>query len=129
MICPWCDTEYPIEFFEEHHLNHIHEDDRPENKIMICVKCHKRHHKESGYDTVILKKNDVTPKTLEEMMVQIDREVFLKVYREHQEDAFKNNIDRDQEGKLKEWIENNGKTLFCGQRYMGFGWKGNQEEK
>jgi len=127
MFCPWCEKDYPDEFFEEHHLNHIHEDDRPENKIMICVKCHMRHHKECGYDTVIIKKSDYIPKTLEDQMAQIDREVFLKVYREHQEKAFKNNIDRDQDGKIKEWVENDGKILFVGESYNGFSWNGDKK--
>ena len=120
MICPWCEKDFPVEFFEEHHLNHIHEDDRPENKITICVKCHKRHHKESGYDTVILKKNNVTPKTLEEQMAQIDREVFLKVYREKQEDVFRCNINEQNNNVLQKWIKDNAITSFVGMLNMGF---------
>lgn len=91
-LCPWCNTEYPNEFFEEHHKNHIHEDNSPENLIDICVKCHKRHHFESGYDTVILKKNDVKPRTLEDEMIAIDREEFLKAYRNRQGGIFKDKM-------------------------------------
>jgi Zn-finger protein len=125
MICPWCDEDYPVEFFEEHHLNHIHADDRPENKINICVKCHIRHHRESGYDTIILKKSDVTPKTLEEQMAQIDREVFLKVYREYQERVFNTTINRvDKEETINNWLGNGAKTPFVGVKDIGFNWKG-----
>ena len=127
MICPWCDTEYPIEFFEEHHLNHIHEDDRPENKIMICVKCHNRHHKECGYDTVILKKNDVTPKTLLDEMVKIDREEFLKIYRETRRSVFKFDID-DSNKQLESWVETNGKLPYEGKPSKGFSWKASDEK-
>jgi hypothetical protein len=84
-LCPWCNTEYPEEFFEVHHINHIHEDDSPENRITICVKCHKRHHRESGYDTVIIKKNSFVPKTLMEEMISIERIVFLQEYRKYAE--------------------------------------------
>jgi hypothetical protein len=84
-LCPWCNTEYPEEFFEEHHINHIHEDDSEENRITICVKCHKRHHRESGYDTVIVKKNSTVPKTLMEEMVIIERGVFLQEYKKYAE--------------------------------------------
>ena len=83
--CPWCNTEYPEEFFEEHHLNHIHEDDSEENRIIICVKCHKRHHRESGYDTIIVKKNSVVVKTLKEEMASIERSIFLQEYRKYAE--------------------------------------------
>jgi hypothetical protein len=122
MFCPWCEKDYPDEFFEEHHLNHIHEDNRPENKIDICVKCHKRHHKESGYDTVIIKKSDYIPKTLEEQMAQIDREVFLKVYRSSQENMFINTINRkDKQEEIKKWVESEGKTPFTnGIKNCGF---------
>lgn len=126
MICPWCEEDYPVEFFEEHHLNHIHEDDRPENKINICVKCHMRHHKECGFDTIIIKKSDFIPKTLEEQMAQIDREVFLKVYRQSQETMFINNIDReDKEEVIKKWVESGAKTPFVGiNKSYGFNWNG-----
>lgn len=129
MICPWCEEDYPVEFFEEHHLNHIHEDDRPENKINICVKCHKRHHKECGYDTVIIKKSEFIPKTLEEQMAQIDREVFLKVYRQSQETMFINNINReDKEEVIRKWVEGGAKTPFVGiNKSSGFNWKGNNK--
>lgn len=121
MICPWCEEDYPVEFFEEHHLNHIHEDDRPENKINICVKCHKRHHKECGYDTVIIKKSDFIPKTLEEQMAQIDREVFLQTYRESRKNVFDEDI-RNNDDKLYEWVKNNEKTPYCGKPDKGFSW-------
>jgi hypothetical protein len=109
-----------LNFFEEHHLNHIHEDDRPENKIMICVRCHNRHHKECGYDTVILKKNNIKPKTLEEQMVQIDREEFLKSYREKENDVFRCNIGEQNNNALQEWVKNNATKPFIGVLNMGF---------
>jgi len=115
-LCPWCNTEYPDEFFEEHHKNHIHEDNSSENLIEICVKCHKRHHCESGYDTVILKKNDVKPRTLEDEMIAIDREEFLKVYRERQSGIFKNLLQQHKkiEGDILEWIVSLDHRLFSG---------------
>jgi hypothetical protein len=121
-LCPWCNTEYPIEFFEEHHKNHIHEDNSSENVIEICVKCHKRHHFESGYDTVILKKDFVKPRTLKDELVQIDREEFLKAYRERQCKVFKHNLDatKDVEEDISKWIEIGGKDLFVGKGDLGF---------
>lgn len=87
-LCPWCSIEYPVEFFEDHHKNHIHEDNSEGNVINICVKCHRRHHIESGYDTVILKKDTVKPRTLEDLMLDIDRDEFLKEYREYKGKIF-----------------------------------------
>ena len=133
MLCPWCEKEYPDEFFEEHHKNHIHEDNRPENKIMICVKCHTRHHKECGYDTVIIKKDEYKPKTLEEQMAQIDREVFLVSYREYQKSVFDYNIKRnaDNNNDLIKWISDGAKSPFHGIPNPGFRYRerdDNQEE-
>ena len=130
MLCPWCEKEYPDEFFEEHHKNHIHEDNRPENKIIICVKCHTRHHKECGYDTVIIKKDEYKPKTLEEQMAQIDREVFLVSYREYQKKVFDENISSNGKKKenLEKWIESDGSNPFKGERYSGFNWVGEDKK-
>jgi len=116
-LCPWCNTEYPNEFFEEHHKNHIHEDNSPENLIDICVKCHKRHHFESGYDTVILKKNDVKPRTLEDEMIAIDREEFLKAYRERQGKVFSDKMQSTEELEedLANWIKDDIHEPFCGE--------------
>jgi hypothetical protein len=114
-FCPWCNTEYPEEFFEVHHLNHIHEDDSEENRITICVKCHKRHHRESGYDTVIIKKNSFVPKTLMEEMVIIERSVFLQEYRRYAEKKMTNQLGKmynspdERYKELLEWIEKDGK--------------------
>ncbi len=97
--------------------NHIHEDNSPENLIEICVKCHKRHHFESGYDTVILKKNEVKPRTLEDEMVAIDREEFLKVYRERQSGIFKDKMGttKESEEDLIKWVRNNDdREIFSG---------------
>ena len=101
MICPWCDRDYPVEFFETHHKNHVHNDDRPENRISICVKCHQRHHRESGYDTIIIKKDEYNPKTLEELMADITREEFLKAFRIHQSNVFEKYFA----GNKDEWKE------------------------
>jgi len=107
-LCPWCNTEYPEEFFEEHHINHIHEDDSEENRITICVKCHKRHHRESGYDTIIVKK------TLIEEMISIERGVFIQEYRGYAEKKMKCQLEklygseRERCTKILEWIEKNG---------------------
>lgn len=30
----------------EHHINHIHEDNRPKNRCLVHRDCHKRHHRE-----------------------------------------------------------------------------------
>lgn len=113
MICPWCDLDYPVEFFETHHRNHVHNDDRPENQILICVKCHKRHHFESGYDTIIIKKDEYKPKTMEELMIDIDREAFLKKYRENQEALFHEAL-LCKLGKetLTKWISDNASHSF-----------------
>jgi hypothetical protein len=127
--CPWCNTEYPEEFFEEHHLNHIHEDDSEENRIVICVKCHKRHHRESGYDTIIVKKNSFVPKTLTEEMVSIERNVFLQEYRKYAEKKIEyvlfkelltegfgiENRDKKQSEKCKvlsEWIKKDSDSVL-----------------
>ena len=124
-LCPWCNTEYPEEFFEEHHRNHIHEDNSPENIIIICVKCHKRHHFESGYDTVILKKDFVKPRTLNDELIQIDREEFLKAYRGRQNLVFMNNFNaiKDVEEHLKKWVEDGANSPFSGKSNSGFNYK------
>jgi hypothetical protein len=113
MICPWCDGDYPVEFFGIHHRNHIHNDDRPENQILICAKCHQRHHKESGYDTIIIKKDEYKPKTMEELMIDIDREEFLKSYRTHQAISFGRNLDI-QKDPLSAWIKEGCSKPFIG---------------
>jgi hypothetical protein len=109
MICPRCNTDYPVEFFEEHHKNHIHNDNSEGNVVVICVKCHKRHHMESGYDTIILKKDSYQPRTLEDIMVEIDREEFLKAYRGRLVRIFNQSIIQSQEidESLLEWIKSN----------------------
>ena len=115
MICPRCNVDYPSEFFEDHHhKNHIHNDDSEENIITICVKCHKRHHFESGYDTVIIKKDVFEPKTLQDKMIEINREEFLKRYRERQSSVFNELIrsNKKLEGDIKIWIESNGVGIF-----------------
>lgn len=78
--CEWCNRELDDEFVEVHHRNHIHEDDRPENRVEICIKCHQRHHRETGYDTIIIKKGEYKPKTLEDDVQEITRRVFLQNY-------------------------------------------------
>lgn len=116
--CPWCNNEYPEEFFEEHHLNHIHDDDSEENRIVICVKCHKRHHRESGYDTIIIKKNSFVTKTLLEEMVSIERDVFLQKYRRYSEkkmsselvELYTSGIENEKCKTLSEWIEKDADT-------------------
>jgi Zn-finger protein len=111
MICPWCNTEYPIEFFEVHHKNHIHNDDSDGNTITICLKCHKRHHSESGYDTVILKKDQVSPRTITDDMIAISREEFLKAYRQNQYEVFKHITDKGIE-ELMGWVDNGASTPY-----------------
>jgi hypothetical protein len=116
--CPWCNNEYPEEFFEEHHLNHIHEDDSEENRIIICVKCHKRHHRESGYDTIIVKKNSFVPKTLKEEMVSIERSVFLQEYRKYTEAKMKREMEKlyggekEKRKELLKYIEEDGNSTL-----------------
>ncbi|MDD2251264.1 MAG: hypothetical protein PHE92_09255, partial [Candidatus Cloacimonetes bacterium] len=54
-------------------------------------------------------------------MAQIDREVFLKVYRSSQENMFINTINRkDKQEQINEWVKSEGKTPFVGEKNFGF---------
>lgn len=80
MICPWCNKEQPEEIFQNHHKNHIHTDDTPENVIRICYVCHQRHHRESGYDTIIVKRGAYVKPTLEDEFEEITHKKILELY-------------------------------------------------
>jgi hypothetical protein len=69
---------------------------------------------ESGYDTIIIKKDEYEPKTMEELMADICRHEFLSAYRFYERRLFSDLGDHLNDKRLIEWIKDNASHPFEG---------------